>query len=47
MERFINSENIRNYRLLLNDPDIERDPVRRAMLVRLLTAELAKGTTSQ
>jgi hypothetical protein len=42
MERFINTENIRNYRKLLIDPSVDTDPARRAMLVRLLADELAK-----
>ena len=47
MERFIHTENIKNYRLLLGDPDIEKDPVRRLMLVRLLADELAKYSESR
>jgi hypothetical protein len=47
MERFIHTENIKNYRLLLSDPDIGKDPVRRAMLVRLLAGELAKHAESK
>jgi hypothetical protein len=42
MERFINTEAIKNYCKQLNEPGIEKDPVRREMLVRLLTEELAK-----
>lgn len=42
MERFINTENIRNYRKLLIDPSVDKDPTRRSMLVRLLSDELAK-----
>jgi len=47
MERFISTENIKNYRLLLSDPDIEKDPVRRLILVRLLADELAKDSASR
>lgn len=43
MEHFINAGNIKNYRLLLLDPDVASDPIRRAMLERLLADELAKA----
>jgi hypothetical protein len=43
MEHFINAGNIKNYRQLLRDPDVASDPIRRAMLERLLADELAKG----
>lgn len=42
MERFINTENIKNYRRQLGEPGINNDPIRRVMLVRLLAEELAK-----
>ena len=47
MERFINTENIKNYRKQLSEPGIEKDPVRRVMLVRLLAGELAKDADSK
>jgi hypothetical protein len=43
MENFINAGNIKNYRLLLLDPNVANDPIRRAMLERLLADELAKA----
>jgi hypothetical protein len=46
MERFINTAHI-NYCKRLSDPDIDKDPVRRIMLTRLLTDELAKDATSK
>jgi hypothetical protein len=43
MEHFISTGNIKNYRRLLLDPDVSNDPIRRAMLERLLADELAKA----
>lgn len=47
MERFINSENIKNYRKQLSEPGIDKDPIRRLMLVRLLAGELAKRADAE
>jgi hypothetical protein len=42
MERFVHRANIAHYQRLLADPDVTKDQVRHAELLRLLTAELAK-----
>ncbi|MDB5626644.1 MAG: hypothetical protein JWR73_2446 [Tardiphaga sp.] len=36
MNNFVNDENIRLYRRLLLEPNVKNDPVRHAMLLRLL-----------
>jgi hypothetical protein len=44
MEHYINRENILKYKRLLADADVEQDPVRHSLLLRLLAEEQAKGT---
>ena len=46
MERFIHRENIAHYQRLLADPIVANDQVRRAELLRLLAAEVAKDEKS-
>ena len=42
MERFVHRENIANYQRLLANPNVAKDQVRHAELLRLLAAEVAK-----
>jgi hypothetical protein len=42
MERYAHRENIAHYERLLADPNVTKDQVRHAELLRLLAAELAK-----
>jgi hypothetical protein len=42
MERFIHRENIADYQRLLAEPRASNDPVRHALLLRLLAEEVAK-----
>jgi hypothetical protein len=46
MERFIHRENIEHYQRLLADPNVAKDRVRHAELLRLLAAEVAKDEKS-
>jgi hypothetical protein len=47
MERFVHRENIAHYQRLLADPNVTKDQVRHAELLRLLAAELAKDKPHQ
>jgi hypothetical protein len=42
VERFVHRENIAHYQRLLADPNVAKDKVRHAELLRLLADELAK-----
>ena len=42
MEHYINRENILRYKRLLADTDVNRDPDRHSLLLRLLAEEQAK-----
>jgi hypothetical protein len=46
MERFIHRENIAHYQRLLTDPNVVKDQVRHAELLRLLAVEVAKEKKS-
>jgi hypothetical protein len=43
MEHFISAENVRHYRKLLSDPEVAQNPLRHALLLRLLAEEVDKG----
>jgi hypothetical protein len=42
MERFIHKENISHFKRLLAEQNVASDPVRHALLLQLLAAEVAK-----